>query len=134
MNSLLKDASTLTESYMKRMKFVCRIQADEKYVDYGLENNLKGIYVFYTIDENKKVVYLGETTSCLKNRIRSHKRSLRDPTWKTEVTGRKFDKYNVDRMQEFDVYFMQYEEEIAKYDSRTLEGLFKIVLNPIVFG
>lgn len=130
---LFEAIAKLVKPYVDKMEYVCTINPSEKHVKYPIEKQQCGIYAFYPKGEIGQPFYVGETLSCMLKRISNHKRSLREPSWPTEITGKKFDAYGIERVQDLDVYFIPYDELISKYDSRTLEGLFKLVLKPMVF-
>lgn len=130
---LFESLIKVVKPYVNKMEYVCTINPNEKHVRYPIENKQCGIYAFFPKGEREQPFYVGETLSCVLKRISNHKRSLREPSWTVEITGKKFDAYGIDRIQDLDVYFIPYDELISKYDSRTLEGLFKLVLKPMVF-
>lgn len=130
---LFKAVAQVVKPYVEQMQYVCTFSASEKHIKYPIEKQQCGIYAIYPKDNKVQPFYIGETLACLMRRISSHKRSLREPSWPVEVTGKKFDAYGIDRDQEFDLYFIPYDEVISRYDSRTLEGMFKLVLKPMVF-
>ncbi len=130
---LLNAVAQVVKPYIKQMEFMCTFNASEKRVRYPIEKQQCGIYALYPKGNTDQPFYLGETLTCVLRRIGNHKRSLREPSWPTEVTGKKFDAYGIDRGQDFDLYFIAYDQLISKYDSRTVEGLFKLVLKPMVF-
>lgn len=122
--------------YISEMKYMCTINANDMHIRYNIEKNLVGLYFIYEKGKDGalgRLLYIGETLSCVAGRVRNHKKSLRDPDWKTEVTGKKFNEYNISRTQDFDIYFIPYDDELSRYDSRTIEGVFKLLLNPVVF-
>lgn len=136
LSKIVKSLQEIVQPYVDTMQFVCTINANEKWIRYPIEKSSKGLYAFYKKGANPKKdrpLYLGETVSCFLTRVGRHKMSLRDPLFEGELTGSKFNEYNLDRFQDIDVYFLSYEELISQYDSRTIEGLFKLVLKPIVF-
>jgi hypothetical protein len=68
---------------------------------YDIPPHTAGIY-FLFIDD--KCVYIGETKVCIKARLRNHKRSIREPEWPVEKTGRVFKELGI-----------QDEEFVVKY-------------------
>ena len=54
---------------------------------YDIPSHTAGLYFLFVDDI---CVYIGETKNCIKARLRNHKRSIRDPEWPVEKTGRVF--------------------------------------------
>jgi hypothetical protein len=109
----------------------------------SLSSTVKGIYFFTKKGKAPGVntcIYVGETFSKSKNdgiskRIWRHKKSLNDPEWKAELTGKKFLNSNLSVDVEMDLWYID-ANDIGindKQSSRSIEQLIQKHLKPVVW-
>ena len=109
------------------------VHREEKYSRYPIPSKVAGIYFIYT--QNDKILcYIGETGDCIKSRISRHKRSMNEPNWKPERSGKKFVAAGVQE----EVFVVKYipAEKLnlkTKHDRLTAESLFVTALKPVVY-
>lgn len=109
----------------------------------SLCGTIKGIYFFTEKGVEPSpgnCIYVGETYSKSKYnginaRIRNHKKSLLDPTWKVEHTGKKFLNFNVPLNIDMDLWYID-SVDIGvndKQSARSIEQLIQKHLKPVVW-
>ena len=109
----------------------------------SLAGKIKGIYFF--TEKGKEpapdhCIYVGETYTNQKYnginwRVNLHRKSLNDPEWKTELTGKKFLKANLDLDIEMDLWYID-ALDIGindKQSARSIEQLIQKHLKPVVW-
>lgn len=130
----LKDlAFPYCEEIVHLMKIGFYFNRKEKNKRYKFPSKISGIYFICLKDGT--ALYVGETGSCIKSRIRNHKRSMNEPEWPIEKSGKKF--HNVGLQdEEFMVKYISSEElEISSKKERLLyESLLCNYVNPIIYG
>lgn len=109
----------------------------------SISGKIKGIYFFTekgVRPEANSVIYIGETYDKSKYnginaRIRNHKKSLLDPSWKVEHTGKKFLNFNVPLDIEIDLWYIDAIDIGVndKQSSRAIEQLIQKHLKPKVW-
>lgn len=95
-----------------------------------------GVYFLYEAgcDPIKSTpIYIGETSTCIIQRMRNHKKSLNLPEWKGELTGKKFLKAKICLDANMDVYYISAKSLgiTNKKESLFAESAFMAVLNPL---
>lgn len=140
-------ARMFAEANLKQLKHITTIQRDDppvtrskNSVAYGIDRHVKGVYFFYQKGHNvssdpMNPLYVGETISSIQSRLRNHKRSLRDPNWTVECTGKKFIKAGIDLDTEFDVHYI--DSDVlginTRKESLLAEAAFMVHLRPLVW-
>lgn len=71
---------------------------------YGLKRNIPGIY-FLFIKNTNTCVYVGETKRCISSRLYNHRKSMNQPDWIVEKTGKAFEKAGL-LDEKFTVYYI----------------------------
>jgi hypothetical protein len=136
-------AKIFVEPHLQSMQYACTFSRnDPKYVRnwQGIDDSIQGIYFFYEKGRDVKSnpanpIYIGESTSAIKKRLVNHKKSLNQPEWKTELTGRKFIANDLDLDMDIDVYYIEKEKLgiTCRKSSAAAENLFMHHLKPIVW-
>ncbi len=108
-----------------------------------ISGKIKGIYIFTSKGDAPdigNVIYVGETFdkskySGINARIRNHKKSLRDPSWYSELTGRKFVECKVPLDIEMDMWYIDANDVGIndKQSARAIEQLIQKHLKPKVW-
>jgi len=118
----------------KLIEMPTQIHRKDKYVRYDMPEKLAGIYFIYTADNNE-LAYIGETGRCIKSRIARHKRSMNNPEWSGERSGKKFHTANLQDKTFIVKYILAKDLElVTKHDRLSSESLFVTALKPIVYG
>jgi hypothetical protein len=109
----------------------------------SLKSTIKGIYFFTEKGVEPSpgnCIYVGETYSKQKyngisSRVRNHKKSLIDPAWKVEHTGKKFLKAKIDLDIEMDLWYIDACDVGIndKQSARSVEQLIQKHLKPVVW-
>lgn len=112
--------------------------------DRSLHGTVKGLYFFVNPGDEPdvgKCIYVGETFTSLKyfgiqTRIRNHKQSLRDPSWKVELTGRKFIASGLSLDMKLDLWYVDANALGIndKQSSKSMEQLVQKHLKPVVWA
>jgi len=108
-----------------------------------LHGTIKGIYFFTkkgVEPSPNNCIYVGETYTKQKYnginwRVGSHKKSLNDPTWKVEHTGKKFLNAGIDLDIDMDLWYID-ARDIGindKQSARSIEQLIQKHLKPDVW-
>lgn len=88
----------------KMIKLDSSMHRSDRYVKYGISRDIPGIYFLY-IKDTKTCVYIGETGRCVLGRLYNHRKSMNDPTWIVEKTGKVFEEAGISD-KEFDVFYI----------------------------
>jgi hypothetical protein len=109
-------------------------------VAFNIDRRIKGVYFFYPKGQSVSTdpmhpIYIGETIDAIQKRLANHKRSLNNPAWKTESTGKKFIAAGIDLDTEFDVYYIDAEllNINTRQESILAETSFMVHLKPLVW-
>lgn len=146
--TIQNDAKEFSDRYIHHMEYVTTMKRSDPphpkrsktSVAFGIDRWVKGIYFFYLKGQCPSTnpmhpIYIGESTGSIQNRLRNHKRSLLDPSWKTESTGKKFIAAGIDLDTEFDVYYI--DANILNINTRQesifTETGFMVHLKPLVW-
>jgi hypothetical protein len=105
---------------------------------------IKGLYFFAWHNTKPSVsncIYVGETFTSnkyqgIQNRIRNHKQSLRDPSWKVELTGKKFIASKLDLDMKIDMWYVDADllGVNDKQSSKSIEQLVQKHIKPTVWS
>jgi hypothetical protein len=114
MTIIEKIAKTIWEECKPYVKYAYTFNKDSDHSKI-ISSKIKGIYIFTHINcepSHGNVIYVGETYGKAKyegisSRIRSHKKSLRNPDWKNELTGKKFLQYNIPLDIEMGLWYIE---------------------------
>jgi hypothetical protein len=142
-----ESARSFVEANIHHMQYITTIRRSDPparrsktSIAYGIDRRAKGIYFFYPKGCNPAIdpmrpIYIGETTNSVQSRLRNHKSSLIDPSWKVECTGKKFIAAGIDLDTEFDVYYI--DAKLLNIDTRQesifAETAFMVHLKPLVW-
>lgn len=142
-----ESAKIFTEANLHHMQYITTIRRDDppvrrskNSIAYGIDRRIKGIYFFYPKGHDVSAnpmqpIYVGETTNSIQSRLRNHKKSLVDPSWKVECTGKKFIDADIDLDTEFDVYYI--DAKVlginTRKESLLAESSFQTHLRPLVW-
>lgn len=112
--------------------------------DRSLSGKTKGLYFFVKHGDEPdvgKCIYVGETFPSQKyfgiqTRVRNHKQSLRDPSWKVELTGKKFVAAGLDLDMKLDLWYVDANALGVndKQSSKSMEQLVQKHIKPIVWA
>ncbi len=114
MTTIVDELSKKTwEKCKKHMKFGYSFTRDSQAQKSDL-SKIKGIYILTPKGVKPAVgntIYVGETFGASKNyginaRIYNHKKSLREPDWVSEHTGKKFIKFDIPLDIEMDMWYI----------------------------
>jgi len=125
--------SPYCEKTVNDMKIGFYFNRKEKNKRYKFSSRISGIYFICLKDGT--VLYVGETGSCIKSRIRNHKRSMNEPEWPVEKSGKKFHKSGL-QDEEFMVKYISSEELKISSKSQRLfyEAMLCDYVKPIIYG
>jgi len=142
-----ESARSFVEANIQHMQYITTIRRSDPparrsktSIAYGIDRRVKGIYFFYPKGHNPAIdpmrpIYIGETTSSVQSRLRNHKSSLMDPSWKVECTGKKFIVAGICLDEAFDVYYIDAEllNINTRQESIFAETAFMVHLKPLVW-
>lgn len=102
--------------------------------------NTKGVYILMPVGKEVKkgdVLYVGKAvgSSGIGGRLYNHARSLREPSWPTEKTGKTFRSKRVDPFQDMDIHYID-ANDIGIRNSlmaEMIEEALQEYLDPIAF-
>jgi len=107
--------------------------AHEKNVRYKNIPHEPGMYVIRDA-ETRAPYYVGETGRSIKSRIANHKRSIREPDWVTEASGKKFRAAGVHNRRYVVEYILSSDVNARNKRQRVLiEHMLIATLNPLIY-
>jgi hypothetical protein len=125
------------------MRFAYTFQRDDE-SNRAISGMIKGLYFFAWHNTKPSVgncIYVGETYSAAKyhgiqQRVRNHKQSLRDPSWKVELTGKKFINSKLDLDMKIDLWYVDADllGVNDKQSSKSIEQLIQKHIKPTVWS
>ena len=139
---LQEAAKSFVESNFGKITFGRTFNRNELGNPKTAPDGTKGLYFIYQYKGDPwydKPYYIGETfanTVCINKRIYRHRKSLLEPTWHGERTGKHFLSAGIDLDQDFDIYYIT-ANSIGisdKKSSISAETLFMTHLKPLVWN
>jgi hypothetical protein len=107
--------------------------ANEKNVRYKNIPDEPGMYVIRDA-KTRDTYYVGETGRSIRKRIANHKRSIRDPDWVTEASGKKFHAVGVHDRRYVVEYLLSSDVNTQTKQQRVLyEHMLIVTLNPLIY-
>ena len=105
---------------------------------YDTSMDIPGLYFMVNSGDhpaNDPIIYIGMTVVSIKKRLARHKKSLKDPAFKGEHTGKMFVAQGIDLDTKMDLWYMPAESIGAKnkYDLAATESQFISLLKPKAF-
>jgi len=134
MTAFIKYSKCFYKDIKKNIIIAGTFNRKEKISKYGIPPNTKGIYMLYLTGTNI-CVYVGETMHSISSRIGRHKKSMNDPSWYGEFSGRKIHSAKLQNKKFTIKYITAKDLKIkTKLDSKTAEGMIIAALKPVVYG